>query len=155
MLSGLRWHDRVLDVLEVVGLDRPVCPRASRSTLLDDFGHTTGRRDGHHLCYKTGGFQKNPLNLEPVDGNLALLKYMVAIVSTPRGRTPAQQATAGAPGAGRTELGMAAQPASTADVEALGAQVAALVQSVASMSEGQVGGSSHHHAQSTPCTTHQ
>ena len=43
MLPGLGWHDRVLDVLEVVGLDRPVCPRASRNTLLDDFGHTTGR----------------------------------------------------------------------------------------------------------------
>ena len=50
MLPGLGWHDRVLDVLEVVGLDRPVCPRASRNTLLDDFGHTTGRRDGHHLA---------------------------------------------------------------------------------------------------------
>jgi len=49
MLSGLGWHDRVLDVLEVVRLDRPVCPRASRNTLLDDFGHTTGRRNGHHL----------------------------------------------------------------------------------------------------------
>ena len=41
MLSGLGWHDRVLDVLEVVRLDRPVCPCAGRSTLLDDFGHTT------------------------------------------------------------------------------------------------------------------
>ena len=50
MLPGLGWHDRVLDVLEVVRLDRPVCPCAGRSTLLDDFGHTTGRRDGHHLA---------------------------------------------------------------------------------------------------------
>ena len=39
MLPGLGWHDCVLDVLEVVRLDRPVCPCASRSTLLDDFGH--------------------------------------------------------------------------------------------------------------------
>ena len=38
MLSGLGWHDRVLDVLEVVGLDRPVCPHASRDTLLDRGG---------------------------------------------------------------------------------------------------------------------
>ena len=37
MLPGLGWHDRVLDVLEVVRLDRPVCPCAGRSTLLDDF----------------------------------------------------------------------------------------------------------------------
>ena len=50
MLPGLGWHDRVLDVLEVVRLDRPVCPRAGRNTLLGDFGHTTGRRDGHHLA---------------------------------------------------------------------------------------------------------
>ena len=49
MLPGLGWRDRVLDMLEVVGLDRPVCPRAGRNTRLDDFGHTTGRRDGHHL----------------------------------------------------------------------------------------------------------
>ena len=27
-----------------------MCPRAGRNTLLDDFGHTTGRRDGHHLA---------------------------------------------------------------------------------------------------------
>ena len=35
MLSGLGWCDRVLDVLEVVGLDQPVCPRAGRNTLFD------------------------------------------------------------------------------------------------------------------------
>ena len=50
MLPGLGRRDRVLDMLEVVGLDRPVRPRAGRNTRLDDFGHTTGRRDGHRLA---------------------------------------------------------------------------------------------------------
>ena len=38
-----------LDVLEVVGLDRPVRSRAGGDALFDDLGNATSRRDGHHL----------------------------------------------------------------------------------------------------------
>ena len=49
VLSGLGRYHRVLDVLEVVGLDRPVRSRAGGDALLDDLGNATSRRDGHHL----------------------------------------------------------------------------------------------------------
>ena len=49
VLPGLGRYHRVLDVLEVVGLDRPVRSRAGGDALLDDLGNATSRRDGHHL----------------------------------------------------------------------------------------------------------
>ena len=49
VLPGLGRYHRVLDVLEVVGLDRPVRSRAGGDALFDDLGNATSRRDGHHL----------------------------------------------------------------------------------------------------------
>ena len=45
MLPGLGRDHRILDVLEVVGLDRPVRPRTGGDALSDDLGNATSHRD--------------------------------------------------------------------------------------------------------------